>query len=66
MFDFVLIASDVSTNVNLNKILKFDLGFKELGHIRTYMDYLDHFHKNVFAMIRELGPPTFFAMFTIG
>jgi len=45
--------------VNLDKIFKLDLGYKELGRIRTSSDYLDHIHKDVFAMIRQLGPPTF-------
>jgi hypothetical protein len=28
------------------------------------LDYLDHLCKDVFAMIRQLGPPTFFMTFT--
>ncbi len=30
------------------------------------MIYLDCLHKDVFAMITQLGPPTFFMTFTIG
>jgi hypothetical protein len=60
----VLKASDVSTNVNLNKILKSNLGYKELRHIRTSWNYLDCLCINVFAMIRQFGPPTFFVTFT--
>ncbi len=55
----VLIANDVSNNVSLKKTLKLDLGYKELGHIRTSLDYLDHIHKDVFAMIKQLEPLTF-------
>ncbi len=62
----LLITNDVSNNVNLDKILKLDLGYKKLGRIRTSLDYLDHIHKDVFVMIRQLGPPTFFVTFTIG
>jgi len=62
----VLKASDVLTNVNLDKILKSDLKYKKLSCIRISPDYLDRFHKNVFAMIRQLGPPIFFVTFTIG
>jgi hypothetical protein len=64
LLDRVLKVSDVSTNVNLYKILKLDLGYKELSCIRTSPNYLDHLHKDVFAMIRQLGPPTFFMTFT--
>jgi len=49
--------------VNLDKILKLDLSYKKLGGIKTSLDYLDHIHKDVFAMIRQLGPPTFFMTF---
>jgi hypothetical protein len=59
-------TNDVSNNVNLDKILKLDLGYKKLGRIKTSPDYLDHINKDVFAMIRQLGPPTFFVSFTIG
>ncbi len=66
MLDHVLKASDVLTNVNLDKILKSDLKYKKLSCMRTSSDYLDCLHKNVFAMIRQLGPPIFFVTFTIG
>ncbi len=52
MLDHVLKVSDVSTNVNLDKILKLDLGYKELSCIRTSPNYLDRLHKDVFAIIR--------------
>jgi hypothetical protein len=63
---FLIIISDVSTNVNLDKILKLNLGYKKLGHIKTSPNYLNYLCKCVFAMTRQLGPPTFFMMFTIG
>jgi hypothetical protein len=34
-------TNDVLNNVNLNKIMKFNLGYKELGHIWTFQNYLD-------------------------
>ncbi len=46
--------------------MKSDLEYKELSCIKTSSDYLDRLHKDVFAMIRQLGPPTFFVTFTIG
>ncbi len=42
----------MSNNVNLDKLLKFDLGFNILGHIKKFPNYLDYFHKYVFAMIK--------------
>ncbi len=50
---------DVSNNVNLNKILKSNLGYKELGCIQTSRDYVVHIQNNVFMMIKQLGPLTF-------
>jgi hypothetical protein len=37
-----------------------------LIQIQTSPDYLNHFHKYVFAMIRQLGPQFFFGTFTMG
>jgi hypothetical protein len=60
----ILIANDVSNNVNLHKILKSYLDYKELSHIQTSPDYLDQLWKDVFAMIKQLKPPAFFVRFT--
>jgi hypothetical protein len=51
----------VSIDVNLDKILKSDLGIWELNCIRTFPNYLDHLQKDLFAMIKQFGPPTFFS-----
>jgi hypothetical protein len=59
LFGQIFTFNDVSKNVNLNKILKFDLGYKELGHIKKILDYLDQFQKDVFTMIRQLRAPFF-------
>jgi hypothetical protein len=64
LLSHVLKTNDVSTNVNLDKILKSDLRYKELSRIRTSLNYLDHLCKDVFAMIRQLGPPIIFVTFT--
>jgi hypothetical protein len=61
---WTLIISDVSSNVNLNKILKFDLDYRLLGCIKTFLDYFDHLWKYLFAMIKQLEPPTFLWTFT--
>jgi hypothetical protein len=39
----ILTTNDVSTNVNLDKILKYDLSYFELSRIKTFPDYLHHF-----------------------
>ncbi len=54
---------DVSNNVNLNRILKYDLCYKELGCIQTSHDYVDRVQNNVFMMIKQLGSLTFFLTF---
>ncbi len=54
----------VSNNVNLDKILKSNLGYKELGNTWISLDYLYRVQKNPFAMIWQLGPPNFFVTFT--
>jgi hypothetical protein len=64
LLDHVLKANHVSTNVNLDKILKSNLGHKELSRIKTSPYYLDHLCKDVFAMFKQLGPSTFFMTFT--
>ncbi len=39
----IFTSNDVSMNVNIRKMLKSDLGYKKLGHIITFLDYLDQF-----------------------
>jgi hypothetical protein len=57
-------ARDVINKPNLAVILHFDLGYMDLSRLRTSFDYLSRLRKDVFAMIRQLGPPTFFVTFT--
>ncbi len=38
LFGQIFTSNDVSNNVNLNKILKSDLVYKEVGHIITSPD----------------------------
>jgi hypothetical protein len=59
LLGYVLTTSDVLNNINLDKILKFDLSYKELRCIWTLPNYLDQLQKDVFAMIRQLRPPMF-------
>jgi hypothetical protein len=58
------IISYVSTNVNLHKILKYDLGYREPNHIKTFPYYWDWFQKYVFKMIKQFGLAMFFVTFT--
>ena len=55
---------DVKHKPNLEKILKSDIGYVDFKRIRISPDYSQQLKKNVFAMIRQLGPPTFFITFT--
>jgi hypothetical protein len=59
-----LLAKDVKYKVNLEKILKSDIGYIDFKNICTSLDYLQQKKKNIFAMIRQLGPPTFLVTFT--
>ncbi len=44
----------------------FNLSYKKLRFMRTSLDYLNFFCKDIFAMIRQLKPLTFFVTFTMG
>ncbi|XP_059077054.1 uncharacterized protein LOC131876217 [Cryptomeria japonica] len=59
-----LLAKDVKHKPNLEKLLKSDIGYVDFKRIRISLDYIHQLKKNVFAMIRQLGPPTFFLTFT--
>ena len=43
----------------LDKILQSHIGFRDLERLRTSPDYIQGLRKKLFAMIRQLGPPTF-------
>ena len=40
------------------------IGFSNLERLRTSSDYIQGLRKNLFAMIRQLRPPTFFITLT--
>jgi hypothetical protein len=57
----------VSNIINLNKILKYRSGYKKFKEqIKTSLDYFRLSRINVFAMIKQLRPLTFFVTFTTG
>ena len=55
-----LTTKDVCNPTNLERLIISPLGFHSLRSIHTSLDYLEHTKKNIFAMIRQLGPPTSF------
>jgi hypothetical protein len=59
-----LFTKDVKYKVNLEKILKSDIGYIDFKNIRISPDYLQQNKKTIFSMIRQLGPSTFFITFT--
>ncbi|XP_026099002.1 uncharacterized protein LOC113070058 [Carassius auratus] len=59
------VTSDVLTNPDsLSKILNFDEGYKFLRPIRGTPPYWQSTQKDLFALVRQLGIPTFFASFS--
>jgi hypothetical protein len=54
----------VTSLSNLDVILHFDLGYMDLLGLLISLDYLSQLQKNVFVMIQQLGPPTFFVTIT--
>jgi hypothetical protein len=58
------LAKDVKYKVNLEKFLKYDIGYIDIKNIRISPDYLQQNKKTIFAMIRQLGLPTFLITFT--
>jgi hypothetical protein len=48
----------------LEKILKSDIGYIDFKNICISPNYLHQIQKNIFAMIRQLGLPTFFITVT--
>ena len=53
-----------SQNYEPREILKSPIGYRLLKSIGTSLDYLQNIRKNIFAMIRQLGPPNFFITLT--
>jgi hypothetical protein len=59
-----ILAKDVKYKENLEKLLKYDIGYIDFKNIRISLDHLQQIKKTLFAMIWKLGPPTFFVTFT--
>ncbi len=49
---------------NLDNIFKLYKGYHDLEGLHNSIDYFEKLQKNLFIMIRQLSPPTFFIIFT--
>ena len=56
----MLTVGQIAEKLNLDKILQSHIGFCELEKLQTSLDYIERLRKTLFAMIRQLGPQTFF------
>jgi hypothetical protein len=59
-----LLAKDVKSKPNLDRILKLDICYMDLRTICASLDYFVGLCRNIYAMIQKLGPPTFFVSFS--
>ncbi len=57
-------AHDIINKLNLDVILHYHLGYMDILRLNISPNYLSWLRKNVFAMIWQLGPLTFFVTFT--
>lgn len=60
----LLTASNVCTDTNIENLLHSKIGYKDFQSVRTSPDYKEKLKSNLFAMIRQLGTPTFFVTFS--
>ena len=58
--DQTITAGDIKKGSNVKKIIQFDHGYKFLATLRGSPPYFEKAKKDIFAMIRQLGPATFF------
>jgi hypothetical protein len=54
----------VQNKPNLDNIFKSYLGYHDLEGLCNSPDYFESYKKNIFAIIQQLGLPTFFVTFT--
>ena len=58
--NLTLTAQDIKDSTNIKKIIQFDQGYKFLATLRGSPPYFEKAKKDIFAMLRQLGPATFF------
>jgi hypothetical protein len=57
-------ATDVLDDINVKNIISSNEGYKILRSLRSSPAFFQQKQKELFAMIRTLGIPTFFATFS--
>ena len=57
-------AGELRTEVPLNKLVHLDEGFRVLKRLRGSPRYFEKCKKDLFAMIRQLGSPTWLCIFS--
>ena len=57
-------AGDLKTETGVNKLIHLDEGYRVLGNLRGLPPYFEKCKKDLFAMIRQLGKPTWFCSFS--
>jgi len=57
-------AFQVWDKPNVDNIFKSYLGYHDLDGLYNSHNYFERLQKNLFVMIKQLGPPTFFVNFT--
>lgn len=62
--DHKITAAQVRNKEGLERLIQSDSVFRDLPKLRTSPDYYDKLKKSVFAMIRQLGTPTWFFTFS--
>ena len=57
-------AGDLKSECSVNKLINLDEGFRVLRNLRDSPPYFEKCKKDLFAMIRQLGKPTWFCSFS--
>lgn len=57
-------AKYVKNNLNLDNILRSDIGYMDFKYIRIYPDFLQQMKNIMFSLICQQGMSTFFVIFT--
>jgi endonuclease/exonuclease/phosphatase (EEP) superfamily protein YafD len=57
-------AGDLKSESSLNKLINLDEGFRVFRNLRGSPPYFERCKKDLFAMIRQLGKPTWFCSFS--
>ena len=60
----VYTAGDLKSESSVNKLINLDEGFRVLRNLRGSPPYFERCKKDLFAMIRQLGKPTWFCSFS--